>query len=83
MLNNPLRHILIEDSAEVVDFICGPFLLERIGKNDMAVINGLIAAIAILVKVHCDKTGQDLHETVQLFHDSLDAAVDIVANKST
>jgi hypothetical protein len=76
-----LRHLLVEDSNEVVTFITGPFLLDRIGKNDMSVINGLVASIAILIKAHCDKTGQDLDETAQLFHDSFDGALDIIANK--
>jgi hypothetical protein len=61
-MSNPLRHCLTGESAEVVDEILGPFLASRIGKNDMAVVTGLLASAAILIATHCQRTGEDYGE---------------------
>ena len=65
-MTNPLLHCLTGESAEITDRILGPFLMSCIGKNDMSVVTGLLAAAAVIVATHCERTGQDYEELCTL-----------------
>jgi hypothetical protein len=54
-----LRILLNPETRELVDRLLGDFLFSCLGKNDMAVVNALIATAAMLITAHCDRTGQD------------------------
>jgi hypothetical protein len=74
---NPLRYCLSGDTEEVVDRILGPFLQECMGKNDMAVTNGLLCSAAILIAAHCQRTGEDFEELAELCRQSFNSALNV------
>jgi hypothetical protein len=78
---NPLQHCLTnEDTVGVVDEILGPFLLKRIGQNDMAIVTGLMASAAILIVTHCQRTGEDLSEFSGMMRDHFDLALKVASD---
>jgi len=76
-LDNPLMHVVGPETAEVIGQILGPFLRSNIGKNDMAVVNGLLASAAILLATHCAKTGEDYRELVYRARELYDLGAEI------
>ncbi len=75
------RWLVGPDTSEIVDRLLGDFLLSCLGKNDMSVANGMIISAVMLIKAHCERTGQDYDETVQLFRSSFETLVEIVKPK--
>jgi hypothetical protein len=69
------RIALTGQSAEIVDRITGPFLLDCVGMNDLAVVNGLMTSAAIMIKTHCDRTGDDVGEISNLARQVFDLAL--------
>ena len=57
-----LRCLLNDETSELVDRLLGEFLLGCIGKNDMAVVNALLASAAMVITAHCKRTGQSFDE---------------------
>jgi hypothetical protein len=64
MKTDPLMSCLPRQSAEIVEELTTKFLQKQIGKNDMAVINGLMATAAIMLVTHCQITGEDFEDMV-------------------
>jgi len=79
---NPLRYCLTGESAEIVDRILGPFLQECDGKNDLAVVNGLLASAAILIVTHCERTGESVQELANLNRQIFDLAVTVANDEA-
>ena len=82
MITNPLRHCLSGETADIIDQILGPFLLAQLGKNDMSVVNGLMASAAILIAAHCQRTGEDPQEVGDLGRNSFDLALKIASDSA-
>jgi len=78
---NPLQWCLSGESAEIVDEILGPILRGWLGKNDMSVVNGLLASAAILIATHCQHTGQSFQETSELCRRSFDLALKVAGER--
>jgi hypothetical protein len=75
-----LRFLLNDETSEIVDRLLGEFLRECIGKNDMSVVNALLAVAAIMITTHCERTGQNFDEIAaasqKLFKLSLEISSD-------
>jgi hypothetical protein len=71
---NPLRLTLAGDTADLVDQLLDGFVLDCMGKNDMVVINALLASAALLIVTHCQRTGQDFNETFSACRQLFDMA---------
>ena len=59
MKANPLLFCLSEETADIVDQLLDDFLLKQVGKNDMAVVSGMLCAAALMIITHCQRTGDD------------------------
>lgn len=56
-----------KDAADVVDFMLSDRMFAHFkGKNDLAVINGLVTTAALWTATHCEYTGQDFDETAEI-----------------
>ncbi len=78
-----LIYCMTGDSGEVVDKILGPFLQECIGKNDMAVVSGLLTSAAILLVTHYENTGDDIQELATMCRENFDLALEIHKERGT
>lgn len=76
-----LRILLNQETAGIIDRLLDEFLLSCIGKNDMAVVNALLASAAMLIKAHCERTGDNFGEVASecknIFELSLQVCDDI------
>jgi hypothetical protein len=72
-----LRFMLGPETVEIVDRLLGDFMVDCIGKNDMAVVNAMLASAAMLIVAHCERTGQDFDEVVALCRNSFDLALTV------
>ena len=75
MTTNPLRFCLTGETEEVVDRLLGEFLFTCMGKNDMAIANGMTSAAAVLVATHCQQTGEDFDELSNMFRNHFSNAL--------
>lgn len=75
------RFCLTGETREIVDRILGEFLLSCMGKNDMAVANGLITSAAMLIAAHCERTGQDYEELSALISYHFQQILEIAGHK--
>jgi hypothetical protein len=78
---NPLRFCLAGESAEIVDRILGPFMLECLGKNDMSIVTGLMSSAAILIVTHCQTTGDSIEEIANAHREIFDLALSVASEK--
>lgn len=74
MRPNPLTYCLQGETGEI-DRLLGDFLKSCIGKNDMAVANAMLAAAAIIVATHCQRTDDDFGEFSKDFIDQFKRAL--------
>ena len=79
LLRAPYTGSAGRDAADVVDWLIGSEdVFKHIqGKNDLAVINGLITAAALWTATHCEYTGQSFDETEELVKSCFDSAFGI------
>jgi len=82
LIENPLRFCVTGETEEVVDLLIGEFIPQHcMGKNDMAVTNGLLACAAILVATHCHRTGHDFDEIAGTSEHLYQMSLRIAANR--
>lgn len=72
-----LRILLNQETADLIDRLLGEFLLECIGKNDMVVVNALLATAAMIIGTHCKRTRQNFDEVATLSRDTFKLALEV------
>jgi hypothetical protein len=81
MTINSLQYCLSEETQEIIDKLLGEFMLSCLGKNDMSVVSAMLAAAAIMVAAHCQRTGQDFEELSAMAFTQFTDALKIVGDQ--
>lgn len=78
---NPLQHCLSDETGEIVNKLLCEFVKGCMGKNDMSVVNGLMATAAILIAAHCERTGDDFEEMSEMGRKMFAAALVVAGER--
>jgi len=73
-----MRGLPGSDTAEIVDILVDEFIPEYcMGKNDLAVANAMVFTALMIVKTHCQASGQDYDELIDLFRKTFESAIEV------
>ena len=71
-----------DDSGTVVDELINDYIPNHcMGLNDLGVVSGMITAAVTLIATHCQRTGQDYDETLDLGRQIFDIAANVMRDK--